>query len=41
VDSFFADRALKPFDVLDFVRREDVRNANANGGAGGAGGLLE
>jgi len=36
VDSFFPDRALKPFDVLDFVRREDVRNANGAAGGGTA-----
>ena len=28
VDSFFPDRALKPFDVLDFVQHEDDLTSN-------------
>ena len=33
VDSFFPDRALKPFDILDFVRRQDNPNRSAVSGA--------
>jgi anti-sigma B factor antagonist len=29
VDSFFPDRALKSFDILDFVRRQDNLNRSA------------
>jgi anti-sigma B factor antagonist len=29
IDSFFPDRALKHFDVLDFVRHEDDRHPNS------------
>ncbi len=28
VNSFFPDRALKGFDILDFVEHEDDRNTN-------------
>jgi anti-sigma B factor antagonist len=32
VDSFFPDRALKGFDILDFVQREEKRNADRGAG---------
>jgi hypothetical protein len=36
VDSFFPDRALKRFGVLNFVRSEDDRNSNRGAPGSGA-----
>jgi len=36
VNSFFPDRELKHFDVLDFVRHEDHRDSNSGPGSAAA-----
>ena len=36
VNSFFPDRALKRFDILDYVRHEDHRDSNPGAGSAAA-----